>query len=132
MADPQHASPTAAGRRLPRIVPPLVLAFLAASLLAACQAGGYALECNQGVQRETCERVGAFAFENADIAATRMHVEARSCSRYFDAPPADTRCWSVRMEKSGDFVVVAVTQTGDGDLTVAHDLNLIFPPPSAD
>jgi len=110
----------------------LALAFLAGSLLAACQTGGYALECNQGVQRETCEQVGAFAFENADFAASRMHVEARSCTRYFDAPPPDTRCWSVRMEKAGKFVVVAVTQTGNGDLAVAHDLNPIFPSPGGD
>jgi hypothetical protein len=105
---------------------------LMASLLVACQSGGYALECNQGVRRDACEQVGAFAFNTADFAASRVHVEARSCSRYFDSPPADTRCWSARLEKGGDFVVVAVTRTGNGELTEAHDLNPIFPSPDGD
>jgi hypothetical protein len=108
-----------------------IAVLLTATLLAACQSGGYALECNQGVRRDACEQVGAFAFDTADFAASRVHVEARSCTRYFDAPPADTRCWSARLEKGGDFVVVAVTQTGDGELTEAHDLNPIFPPPES-
>jgi hypothetical protein len=34
------------------------------------------------------------------------------------------------MEKGGDFVVVAVTQTADGELAEADDLNPIFPSPS--
>jgi hypothetical protein len=102
---------------------------LAGALLTACQAGAYALECNQGVQRDPCERAAAFAFEKANVAATRVHVEARSCTRYFDEPPADTRCWSVRLEREGDFTVVDVTQTGDGELTEAQDLIPIFPSP---
>jgi hypothetical protein len=108
------------------------MAWLAALLLVACQAGAYALECEQGVQREPCERVGAFAFETAGVAASRVHVQARSCTRYFDSPPVDTSCWSVRVEKEGDLVVVAVTQTGDGELTEAQDLNPIFPSPDGD
>jgi hypothetical protein len=122
-------------RRLPRESRGLAagLALLVtATLLAACQSGGYALECNQGVRRDACEQVGAFAFNAADFAATRVHVEARSCTRYFDSPPPDTRCWSARLEKEGEFEVVAVTQTGDGELTEAHDLNPIFPSPDGD
>jgi hypothetical protein len=119
-------------RTFPRTARSLALAFLAASVLAACQAGAYALECNQGVQRDPCERAAAFAFDKADVAASRVHVEARSCTRYFEEPPADTHCWSVRLEKEGDFTVVAVTQTGDGDLTEAQDLIPIFPSPSPD
>jgi hypothetical protein len=107
----------------------LAPACLAGALLAGCQAGAYALECNQGVQRDPCERAAAFAFDRADVAASRVHVEARSCTRYFEEPPADTRCWSVRLEKEGDFTVVDVTQTGDGELTQAQDLIPIFPSP---
>jgi hypothetical protein len=116
----------------PRWLAGVIALLLMATLMAACQSGGYALECNQGVRRDACEQVGAFAFNTADFAASRVHVEARTCSRYFDTPPADTRCWSARLEKGGDFVVVAVTQTGDGELTEAHDLNPIFPSPDGD
>jgi hypothetical protein len=132
MDDPERS-----GRRMPRrrgssAGRAVVVACLTALLVAACQTGAYALECEQGVQREPCERVGAFGYEKAGVGASRVHVQARSCTRYFDSPPAETSCWSVRVESGGDLVVVAVTQTGDGELTEAHDLNPIFPSPAGE
>jgi hypothetical protein len=102
------------------LVIPDVLAGLL--LLAACQSGAYSLECNQGVERDVCERVGEFGFQTANVSADRVHVEARSCSRYFDPPPDDARCWSVRMGVNDNFTVVGVTQVGDGELREAEDL----------
>jgi hypothetical protein len=113
-----------AGAGLGRILRPkgFILASLLGLLLAGCQTGVYALECNQGVERDVCERVAAFGYETADVTADRVHVEARSCSRYFDPPPDDARCWSVRMGLSDRFTVVGVTQVGGGELTEAEDL----------
>lgn len=98
------------------------LAVVGSVMLAACQSGSYSLECAPGLERDVCERVGAFGFEAAGVVADRVHVEPRSCTRYFDPPPDDARCWSVRMGLSDHLTVVAVTQVGGGELSEAEDL----------
>jgi hypothetical protein len=104
------------------------LVLWAGLLLVACQAGGYALEC-EGVERDECQRVATFGFGVADVATNRVHVQARSCSIYLDPVPDGTRCWSVRLITDDGRTVVGVSQVGDGDLVEATELHPIFPTP---
>jgi hypothetical protein len=83
-------------------------------IVAGCQSDSYSLECDQGVDRQVCVRVGAFGFASADVPAGSVHVQPRSCARYLDPSPADARCFTVRIVNHEGRVVVAVAQVGGG------------------
>jgi hypothetical protein len=110
-----------------RTTKPIAAGTLASLVLAACGGGPYLLECGQGVDRRDCEEVAAFGYEIAAVEAERVHVEARSCTRYFDPPPEGVRCWSVRVLTPNDRLTVAVARQPDGTLIEATDLFPVDP-----
>ena len=95
------------------------LGVLLAAALVSCSTGQGAPVCGQGVDRDVCERIAAFAVDASGVESDAVNVQARNCERYYDTAPPDARCWSVRI---GESRVVAVTDAGDGTLREATEL----------